>query len=119
MDESLDSIAKEILKCPVCLDEISITPVYQCYNGHLICKGCRARDDIKDCPICQVTLGNLRNNVVEKLVNIINPLIFYCPGIDCNEKVREKNLDDHIEEKKHKFIIKQLKNDSCAESTYR
>lgn len=41
------------LECPVCLDTIP-PPAHQCFNGHLMCAGCRARAE--RCPVCRVRL---------------------------------------------------------------
>jgi hypothetical protein len=34
---------RDSLECPVCYSVPSNSPIYQCHNGHLICKDCHAR----------------------------------------------------------------------------
>ena len=59
------------LECPVCLDLPQSGPVYQCRNGHLMCKDCHPK--MKRCPICVVPLEKLRNLLSEKLLSLTNP----------------------------------------------
>ena len=59
------------LECPVCLDLPQSGPIYQCRNGHLMCKDCHSK--MKRCPICVVPLENLRNLFSEKLLSLTNP----------------------------------------------
>ena len=42
---------RDLLECPVCMETIKSVPVYQCANGHVICKGCIAK--LNNCPICR------------------------------------------------------------------
>ena len=37
-DERIEELV-DTLECPVCLDTADTPPVYQCPEGHLICKG--------------------------------------------------------------------------------
>ena len=41
----------DLLKCPVCIKTISSTPIFQCHNGHIVCKDCHPK--LKTCPICR------------------------------------------------------------------
>lgn len=34
---------EEALECPVCTKVPQATPIFQCDNGHMICKVCRAK----------------------------------------------------------------------------
>ena len=43
------------LECPVCLTVPRSTPIYQCGNGHLLCKDCKPR--LRECPICKTKCG--------------------------------------------------------------
>jgi hypothetical protein len=61
-----------ILECPVCL-ELPAKPIYQCSNGHLICKLCHSR--VKICPVCREKLNEqmpLRNLTAEHILESIN-----------------------------------------------
>ena len=42
---------RDLLECPVCMETIESVPVYQCANGHVLCKGCIAK--LNNCPICR------------------------------------------------------------------
>ena len=59
------------LECPVCLDLPQSGPIYQCRNGHIMCKDCHPK--MKRCPICVVPLEKLRNLLSEKLLSLTNP----------------------------------------------
>ena len=48
---STDIFLRDLLECPVCMETIKSVPVYQCANGHVICKGCIAK--LNNCPICR------------------------------------------------------------------
>ena len=67
---SLESL-KTHLECPVCLNVPKVGPIYQCRNGHLLCKECHPR--MKCCPLCQIPLEKLRNLLSEQLVSMIYP----------------------------------------------
>ena len=59
------------LECPVCLDVPKIGPIYQCRNGHLLCRECHPK--LKNCPLCLIPLEKLRNLLSEKLVSMMYP----------------------------------------------
>ena len=42
---------RDLLECPVCMETIRSVPVYQCANGHVICKCCIEK--LNNCPICR------------------------------------------------------------------
>lgn len=67
-----DEKAHGILECPVCL-ELPLKPVYQCSNGHLICKSCHSKVNI--CPVCRIKLDAnkpLRNLTAEQFLENMN-----------------------------------------------
>jgi len=71
-DEPENDKTHGILECPVCL-EIPAKPIYQCSNGHLICKLCHSKVNL--CPVCRDKLnkqGPLRNLTAEHLLESIN-----------------------------------------------
>jgi len=51
-------------QCPVCLEVPRQPPVYQCKNGHCVCRGCH--EQLTNCPVCRVSLGNIRCLIFEK-----------------------------------------------------
>jgi hypothetical protein len=42
---------RDLLECPVCMEIIKSVPVYQCANGHVICKDCIEK--LNNCLICR------------------------------------------------------------------
>ena len=64
------------LECPVCLEVITINPVYKCSDDHLICKECRPKVD--KCPQCRNIYPRgeyKRFRVAEKQVDKLMSLI--------------------------------------------
>ena len=62
---------KDLLECPVCFHTIDSVPIYQCVNGHVLCKDCHPK--LENCPICrddQLYDGpiSLRNLKLEEIV---------------------------------------------------
>ena len=85
----------DALECVICLDvskRHSVDPVYQCENGHILCRICRQK--VVDCPICRVPLGTSRNLAVEKVLSI-------CPRScefrehGCTLKLNKEAADSH------------------------
>ena len=103
--QTLEKVCEDILECSVCLEGISVTPVYQCHVGHLLCQPCNKK--VQFCPICiwREKLGNKRNYAIEKLVEAIHPVVFYCPEYLCGERVSEKKLKEHFQKKSHQFKL--------------
>ena len=57
---------KAELECPICLIIPRRGPIYQCVNGHIICKECQEKVDT--CPVCRDDMFEIRNLVVEKIL---------------------------------------------------
>ena len=74
---------RDLLECPVCKETIKSVPVYQCANGHVICKGCIAK--LNNCPICRND-SELRRSL--KLEDIVQRLEGIQPE---NEKTTTPN----------------------------
>ena len=72
-DTSCDVLEKlkSNLECPVCLVVPKSGPIYQCRNGHLLCKECHSK--MTRCPLCNILLEKLRNLLSEQLVSLIYP----------------------------------------------
>ena len=64
---------KHILECPVCLAPPTSTPIFRCDNGHILCNECRSQ--VKICPECRISLGNLRCLTSEKIVMAMLPKV--------------------------------------------
>ena len=41
----------DLLECPVCFETIISAPIFQCHNGHIVCKDCHPK--LETCPICR------------------------------------------------------------------
>ena len=53
---AVQSRLKDIVECPVCLKTPRYgAPIFQCRNGHLICRECYKRVE-STCPVCRVDL---------------------------------------------------------------
>jgi hypothetical protein len=63
---------RDFLECPVCMETIKSVPVYQCTNGHVICKDCIEK--LNNCPICRNDSSLVRSlkleNIVQRLEGI-------------------------------------------------
>ena len=58
---------KDLLECPVCFETIDSVPIYQCRNGHVVCKDCHPK--LETCPICrELRDGPIRNLKLEDMV---------------------------------------------------
>ena len=73
----IEKYLRDLLECPVCLETIKSVPVYQCTNGHVICKDCIRK--LNDCPICRNDSAPARNLQLEKIVQRLE-------GIQCEKK---------------------------------
>ena len=67
-----DEYIRDLLECPVCMERIDSVPVYECANGHGICKVCIEK--LYKCPICRNDSEPVRSlkleNIVQKLKGI-------------------------------------------------
>ena len=60
-------LKKDLLECPVCFETIDSVPIYQCRNGHVVCKNCHTK--LETCPICrELRDGSIRNLKLEEMV---------------------------------------------------
>ena len=60
----------DLLECPVCMDTIKSVPVYQCANGHVICKNCIEK--LNNCPIYRKDSELRRSLKLENIVQLFN-----------------------------------------------
>ena len=72
-EEEVKKYFKDLLECPICFETIDSVPIYQCRNGHVVCKNCHPK--LKTCPICRVDIikkskrnGPRRNLKLEEMV---------------------------------------------------
>ena len=68
-----DEYIRDLLECPSCVKTIKSVPVYQCANGHVICKDCIEK--LNNCPICRNDSALRRNlkleNIVQRMEGIL------------------------------------------------
>ena len=65
--EEVKKYFKDLLECPVCFLTIDSAPVFQCHNGHVVCKDCHPK--LETCPICrELRDGPIRNLKLEDMV---------------------------------------------------
>ena len=61
-----EAYIRDLLECPVCMDTIKSVPIYQCTNGHVICKDCIEK--LNNCPICRNDASLVRILKLESIV---------------------------------------------------
>ena len=67
-----EEYVRDLLECPVCMDTIKLVPVYQCTNGHVICKDCIEK--LNNCPICRNDSALVRNLKLENIVQRLDTI---------------------------------------------
>ena len=77
--KKVDKANINILECPVCL-VLPKCKIYQCKDGHLVCKICYSKLPSKQpvlCPTCRIPMHRdpCRARVVEQASNIISMII--------------------------------------------
>lgn len=97
--------AQEELHCIVCFDLPSGGEVFQCKNGHLLCKECHGRvveGDKAQCPACRARLSRerpVRNRFAE---DVLAMLLVPCSLPGCEIKLQHSKLQEH-EQKECQF----------------
>ena len=61
-----DEYVKGLLECPNCNEPIKFTPIYQCTNGHVVCKDCITK--LENCPNCRNDSKIARNLIFEQII---------------------------------------------------
>lgn len=82
------------LECPICF-HTSTPPIFQCRNGHIMCKDCHAQ--VESCGVCRVDIESgdgIRNLALEKLTE---DLVLACKFAEngCDQKIKIDELDKH------------------------
>ena len=90
------------LECPVCRSVPQSVPIYQCENGHILCKMCRNK--LTTCPSCRHPLGKARNLFAESMLERVT-----CPcqhaDRGCKVRLPRDGLPGHYAECKFIEII--------------
>ena len=83
---------KLALECPVCLTLPQETPIYQCENGHIVCKSCHPL--LERCPQCRGSLGRNRNLFAESFLGTFSK---ECPFAKkgCSARILADNEENH------------------------
>ena len=86
-----EDVRKDI-ECPVCLQLPRDIPIFQCDNGHIICKDCKPRLEL--CPQCRTFVGHTRSLIAERIVSKIK---HKCKFADdgCDKEVLFEDLQGH------------------------
>ena len=78
LEEEMETYFKDLLECPVCFLAIDSAPIYQCHNGHVVCKDCHPK--LETCPICRdaklydtpMAIRNLKLEEIVKKLQLSN-----------------------------------------------
>ena len=101
--EGVKKYFKDLLECPVCFLTIDSAPVFQCHNGHVVCKDCHPK--LGTCPICRDanlydTPMAIRNLKVEEIIKRLQS-----PNSETAKKVASESIQiDAIVPKKPKQV---------------
>ena len=93
-DDLVEKLGDRV-KCPVCLEVPSNSPVYVCSNGHVVCVTCvRAK-----CPVCRTGMV-FHNNILA--VTVMENIDHQCK--DCKLYFSLEDLAQHKKECKHRQV---------------
>ena len=111
---STDVFLRDLLECPVCMETIKSVPVYQCTNGHVMCKDCIEK--LNNCPICRNDSTLSRNLMIEQIIEKFDEIqpenkglikkpelqiwgnistVAYSPNNDSDASMMSDNDDNH------------------------
>jgi hypothetical protein len=115
--EEVKKYFKDLLECPVCFETIDSVPIYQCRNGHVVCKNCHPK--LETCPICrELRDGPIRCLKLEEMVErlqlsmseatkklssestLIDPIVPETPNVNRNayQETRQATVELNIVE---------------------
>ena len=86
-----EDVRKDI-ECPVCLQLPRDIPIFQCDNGHIICKDCKPQLEL--CPQCRTFVGHTRSLIAERIVSKIQHNCKFSED-GCDKKVLFEGLQGH------------------------
>jgi hypothetical protein len=86
---------EEALECPICFNVPQSTPIYQCGNGHIICKNCHEK--LTNCPSCRQKLEKIRCIFAERMLQKVAVLCQFAVH-GCKTRYKIGNLNDHATE---------------------
>ena len=112
--EGVKKYFKDLLECPVCFLTIDSAPVFQCHNGHVVCKDCHPK--LGTCPICRDanlydTPMAIRNLKVEEIIKRLQS-----PNSETANEVASESIQiDAIVPKKPKQVAVQSNTNDIVE----
>ena len=80
------------IECPVCFIMPESKPIYQCKNGHVLCKSCH--QSLETCPKCHRALDGFRNLTAESFLEAFSKPCRFA-GHGCKAKIFEDHEKDH------------------------
>ena len=78
---------KNLLTCPICISPIKSAPIYQCTNGHVVCKDCITK--LGNCPICRNYSKLARNLIFEQIIENFSAFEFANEGHSEKDKLQK------------------------------
>ena len=98
---------KDLLECPVCFLTIDSAPVFQCHNGHVVCKDCHPK--LETCPICRdANPMAIRNLKLEEIIKRLQS-----PNSETAKKVASESsqIDAIVPKKPKQVAVRSNTND--------
>ena len=77
-------------ECIICYESL-LSPIYQCHDGHLLCKDCIPK--VTKCPVCQDEFSKnrrIRNRALEEMASAARRK--HCP---CNAELKDEEIEKH------------------------
>ena len=131
--EEVKKYFKDLLECPVCFETIDSVPIYQCRNGHVVCKNCHPK--LETCPICRQLHDGPRNLKLEEMVERlqlslsegtkklvsesiqIDPIVPETPNLqlDTNQETRRATVQLNIVEDDENVTSEPCCDDDCLD----
>ena len=85
-------------------------PIYQCYNGHVLCSTCENK--LRTCPVCRMTLPKgqkIRNRAMENIIVSTRGLneVVECNNarLGCSVKLFPEQMNHHEPVCKYKWVL--------------
>ena len=133
LEEEMKKYFKDLLECPVCFETIDSVPIYQCRNGHVVCKNCHPK--LETCPICRQLHDGPRNLKLEEMVERlqlslsegtkklvsesiqIDPIVPETPNLhrDTNQETRQATVQLNIVEDDENVTSEPCCDEDCLD----
>jgi len=100
-NEKLVTELEERVRCPVCLDIPTTSPIHSCPAGHCLCSSCY-QGKASTCPVCRAVMGA---NTSLLAMSIIQSIDHLCRFEGCDVKVPLKEFEMHKATCKFRVVI--------------